>query len=233
MDSCTARTRIDYRSAPLLLLERSDLSAEAKVLATWVLMHGNGWEFRIAFALRQTKISLSKWERRVRKELLEAGFFHQVRGVGTQNGKPRIVWENELTDEPLASTALSQHFVGIQPKCLQGNGATKSRLDKKEKQQQGPSPSLDEVINALFWDASRSARPVRRRGAWEVKVRRELEREITQADLIVVAEFRAHHQASLSAARHSEHLAKDPIPNLPRATASDIFSCTWKRKSDD
>lgn len=211
MASCTARTRIDYRSAPLLLLERSDLSADSKVLATWVLMHGNGWEFRIAFALRQTKISLSRWERRVRKELLEAGFFHQVRRVGTENGRPRIFWENVLTNEPLASIHLYPQFAGIQTEGLQDVDATKSRLNKIKKQQQAqaPAPSLDEVVNALFWDASRSSLPIRRRGAWEAKVRRELQRGIAEADLAVVEEFRAHHRR-LSALNVAPAVLRDP-----------------------
>lgn len=100
--NCTVRTRVDYRSAPLLLLEDRRLSSDAKVLATWVLMHGNGWEFRIGYALKQTGIARGRWERRVRQELLEAGYFRQSAGRGTTaKGKQVMEWYNEITDEPL------------------------------------------------------------------------------------------------------------------------------------
>lgn len=97
---------VDSRCAPLPVLERDDLSADSKVLLTWLFMHGNNWEFRIGFALAKCKISQSTWQRKVRKELITGGFFEQYRDRTTIDlpggkGKKEVVeWQNIVTDEP-------------------------------------------------------------------------------------------------------------------------------------
>lgn len=97
---------VEQRSAPISVLERADLSADSKVLLTWLFMHGGGWEFRVGYALDQCKISPSTWQRKVRKELIAVGFFKQYRDRKTIDlpggkGKKEVVeWQNIVTDEP-------------------------------------------------------------------------------------------------------------------------------------
>lgn len=94
------KKRLDYRSLPLQLFE-SGLSSEAKVLLGWVLMHQNDWETHIGHALRTTRIPESTWKRRVRKELISAGFFSQLKErVTGKSGREVLGWVNTFTDEP-------------------------------------------------------------------------------------------------------------------------------------
>ncbi len=101
--SVLVKKRLDYRSAPIEILEHKKLSAEAKIFLTWLLMHQNGWKVVIGYALETLGISESIWTRRVRKELIELGFFQQKRTSENVDGVQRFVWQQEVTDAPLQS----------------------------------------------------------------------------------------------------------------------------------
>lgn len=90
---------LDHRSAPIAVLEDSRLSAESKLLLTWLFMHGNGWEFVISYALRWCGISETMWHRKVRRELIAAGYFKQSR---TGRG-----WDNVVDAAPAAEVDCS------------------------------------------------------------------------------------------------------------------------------
>lgn len=89
------------RPAPIVVLEDKSISAEAKVLMTWLFMHQNGWQFVISYALKQCGISEAVWQRRVRKELMNAGYFSQSQTSSLVDGKQKFVWKNKFTDEPV------------------------------------------------------------------------------------------------------------------------------------
>lgn len=99
---CTVKTRLDYRAAPLEVLECKALSLASKVLLVWLFMHGNNWKFRIGFALTTCGISQRSW-RKVRIELMDTGFFTQVKGRERKEpgGRLKFEWQNVITDEPL------------------------------------------------------------------------------------------------------------------------------------
>lgn len=105
---CTVKTRVEYRSAPIAVLEDKSLSAEAKVLLTWLFMHSNGWQFVISYALSKCGISEATWQRRVRKELINAGYFSQSQTSILIDGKQKFAWENEITDEPLYNSSQAE-----------------------------------------------------------------------------------------------------------------------------
>lgn len=168
-ERCEIRTRVDYRSAPLQILEDSRLSADAKVFATWSLMHGNGWQLRIAFALAKLRISRARWARRVRKELAGCGYFIQqrTRGLG-KNGRLVFEWKNILTDEPLYSNSPCTHFAAMETESLQ-NGAiqnaaitstqenkNKSSQKKREKPAALACSSVEEIFQRLLSRAALS-----------------------------------------------------------------------------
>lgn len=97
----TLKKRIEYRSAPIEILEHKKLSAESKLFLTWILMHQSGWVVIISYALSKCGISESLWQRKVRKELIELGFFKQTRTSKIVDGVQRFVWEQVVTDDPL------------------------------------------------------------------------------------------------------------------------------------
>lgn len=101
MSDCTIKKRLDNRSAPIEVLEHSGLSAEAKVILTWTLMHQNGWVVKIGYMLDRCNVSERVWKR-ARKELIEAGFFVQRRiSEKNEDGQQRLIWKQEMTEEPL------------------------------------------------------------------------------------------------------------------------------------
>lgn len=137
---------IDYRSAPLALVEMSHLSAEARLLMVWLFMHGNGWEFLVGYALKTLGIAEWTWQRRVRKELVDNGFLIQSRLVG-EPGSPGFAWINDFTDGPVR---LYQQFVGIQNVSLQNvslqnagitntSKPNKSSIGKQKKERDRPA----------------------------------------------------------------------------------------------
>lgn len=103
--SVSVKKKVEYRSAPIQILEHKKLSAEAKIFLTWILMHQNGWKVVISFALEMLGISEAIWTRRVRKELIKLGFFQQKRTSENVNGVQRFVWQQEVTDAPLYADA--------------------------------------------------------------------------------------------------------------------------------
>jgi hypothetical protein len=99
--SVSVEISVEWRSAPIAILEHKKLSAEAKVFLTWILMHQNNWKVVISYALKTTGISEAIWTRRVRKELIELGFFQQKRTSEIVDGVQRIQWLQKITDAPL------------------------------------------------------------------------------------------------------------------------------------
>ncbi len=103
-ETSTVRCR-EWRAAPLEILVHPGLSPESKVLLTWLFMHGNNWKFKIGYSLNAIGISESIWKRRVRGEIMAAGFFVQSksRHVVEEDGKKKevILWNNIFTDTPI------------------------------------------------------------------------------------------------------------------------------------
>jgi len=129
--ACEVRTRLNYRTAPMEILESTVLSFSTRVLLTWILMHGNSWKFRIGFALRQCGISERSW-RKVSGELKSAGFFTQERGRSRKVDGGRLVfeWKNVITDEPLfhPSTMHVSKNAHMQNAGMQGAGMQKGGI---------------------------------------------------------------------------------------------------------
>ncbi|WP_189836632.1 hypothetical protein [Sulfuriferula sp. AH1] len=73
------------------------MSTSSRVVTIWALTKPGDWVFYITHMLRSVGISDTQW-RRVKKELIEHGFFIQEK-KRTEEGK--IEWVNTFTDEPL------------------------------------------------------------------------------------------------------------------------------------
>ncbi len=208
--SCTVKTRIDYRRAPLNVLEDPRLSSDAKVLLTWVLMHGNGWEFRIGYACKQVGLTEKRWLGKARKELLEAGYFVQTRARKViEKGKEVMAWENVITDDPL----LSPKNVGIQEVGIQEvgirkgvitntrdittprvnkslNKTTSSSAGQKQKpaEQKNEEENFSQIVEALFWKRQCFGGEVKYPARWKAKAAAELQRVgVTGDDLAALA----------------------------------------------
>jgi hypothetical protein len=79
------------------VLEAANLSFGARVVLAWALGRQDGFECWIWYMLKTLGLTDRTWPR-VRRELVEAGFFYQTREKG-DDGK--FVWRNEFTDYPL------------------------------------------------------------------------------------------------------------------------------------
>lgn len=175
--SCTVKARIDYRSAPAQVLEDKRLCDGAKVLLMWAFMRGNGWEFRIGYALSQVHISEKRWLR-MRKVLIEVGYLQQRKlRHATEDGRTIIAWENVITDEPL----LSPHFVGIQKEGMQNvgmqkGGNTNTQVNKNLSKQLPHQGNLDEIAEALLWERQHQETKVMYLTRWKAKAISEMKK---------------------------------------------------------
>ena len=79
------------------LLEHPTLSLNARAVLAWMLGRPDGWEIQIKYMLDKLHITDNVW-RTVKKDLLQGGFFSQVR-FQSEDGK--FTWVQEVTDEPL------------------------------------------------------------------------------------------------------------------------------------
>jgi len=73
------------------------ISTAARLTLAWAFGRPDGWEFHISHLQKTLDLSDSAW-RRIRKELIEAGFFSQHR---TYKGYKTVEWLNVFTDDPL------------------------------------------------------------------------------------------------------------------------------------
>ena len=188
-DLCEVQKRIDYRSAPIEILEDSRLSAESRILAAWALMHGNGWQLRIAYALEKLGISRSSWSRKLKKELANAGYLIQSRNRKKSDKTNREVfcWSNVLTDDPLRFASrhdASLRFASCQIEAMQNEAITSTQVNKSsdlQKQSKQPpraaaaaSCSLEKEFKRLLTKAARSKNADRARDAAAINEARAL-----------------------------------------------------------
>lgn len=219
---CTVRKRLDYRSAPIGVLEDQRLSSESKVLVTWALMHSNGWETHIGHALKMLGISQGIWDRRVREELIRSGYFVQSVGRGVKDGREVMIWANIFTDTPL----LYLHFEGIENEGLRNEGITKTRKVNKGLKQQQPAAAcdIDELIEALLWEKKKSGKTIHTsRGGWENSIRKVKKAEgLTAADRTTIEDYRKYKQRLAAKKPQSEEVVVPSLVEIIRPEGTDL-----------
>jgi len=235
---------IDWRSAPLRLLEVKELCFEARLLMTWLFMHGNGWVFRVGYALQRLGVSESTWLRKVRPQLIETGFFKQRRLKG-EAGSPGFCWDNEFSDEPLRQLdengRLSCQIEGIQTECIaaecmQGDRYTGTRADRGSNKQEREN-KRERKTAALSFNAGKEEPPPALPSAPPARVLADREKE--KADLeyamrigkqgglqeqeieraIQSVRFPSQAPAAVEAAIRRARLAAPPSLNMPMTKA--------------
>lgn len=119
------------------LLELRHLSFAARLTLAWALGKQDGWTFHISHMWKALGITDKTWPR-IKKELIEHGFFVQTR-IKEASGK--FVWINQFSDAPLYS-------ISTPPKRSDGSGsdAFAGDIDTKTK------------VNDLFATSRRAGR---------------------------------------------------------------------------
>ena len=84
--------------------KRPYLSPAARLALAWMIGRPDGWEIHIKHMLGRLGISELIW-RRVRKELIAAGFFRQIKRQDPHN-KGKLIWVHEVGDEPIFHSSI-------------------------------------------------------------------------------------------------------------------------------
>lgn len=91
------KKKLAWSAVPDLVLVDSKLSWRARVVLGWMLGRPDGWVLYVTNIQNTFKLSPSQWLG-IKRELVAAGFFRQVRKRGDGGV---FEWANEVTDQPL------------------------------------------------------------------------------------------------------------------------------------
>lgn len=140
--SMKVRRSLRFSSVPDAVLEAANLSFGARVVLAWALGRQDGFECWIWYMLKTLGLTDRTWPR-VRRELIEAGFFYQTREKG-DDGK--FVWKNEFTDSPLLhGYGVGEGGIESDSKSVEPGRKTRPSKPKAKPEQSSQQPKDEEL----------------------------------------------------------------------------------------